>query len=359
MSSQASAYAPGRVELLGNHTDYNEGVVLGAAIDRGVRVNGARREDDVIRIRSDDFGELEIRLPELRPQIGNRWANYALGVVSELRKLHVPISGFDLEITGDLPIGSGLSSSAALELSVALFLLKVFPRELARLEIAKACQRAEHHFVGVQSGLLDQVTSLFGRENCAVFFDARTEEIRIVQFPVGLALIIAESGTKRELASGKYNVRREQTRAAASTLGVRALRDVTSTSLATRTNLPGLLRRRAAHIVGENERVWRAMELLEAGDGAGFGKLMNASHESSRSNFENSTPELDLLVAIAQQLPGVLGARLTGGGFGGATVTLCARAQAVNIAAELSCRYAAETAITPRVFTCRIAAGAV
>ncbi|PZR72655.1 MAG: galactokinase, partial [Chthoniobacterales bacterium] len=196
------------------------------------------------------------------------------------------------------------------------------------------------------------------REDCAVFFDARTEEIRTVPFPAGLALIIAESGKKRELASGEYNVRREQTREAAAALGVRALRDVSSATLAARRDLPELLRRRAAHVVEENERVWRALELLEAGDGAGFGKLMNASHESSRRNFENSTPELDLLVSIAQQLPGVLGARLTGGGFGGATVTLCERAHAAKVAAELSRRYVTKTAITPRVFVCRIANGA-
>jgi galactokinase len=354
----AAAYAPGRVELLGNHTDYNEGVVLGAAIDRGVKVSGWRRDDEVLALRSRDFGEAEIRLSQLRPLEENRWANYALGVTSELIELGVPVTGFEAEVSGDLPVGSGLSSSAAFELSTALFLLKLFPLEIAPLEIAKACQRAEHHFVGVQSGLLDQVTSLFGRPQCAVFFDARTEEIRIVPFPPGLALIIAESGKKRELASGEYNLRREQTHAAASALGVPALRDVTSATLAQREDLPELLRRRAAHIVGENERVWRALQLLEAGDGVGFGNLMNESHESSRRNFENSTPQLDDLVSIAQKLPGVLGARLTGGGFGGATVTLCERARAQKIAAELSRDYEHTSGIAARVFVCDIAGGA-
>jgi galactokinase len=353
-----SAHAPGRVELLGNHTDYNEGVVLGAAIDRGVTTEGRATDDEIIHLRSGNFGELTVPLRDVAPLKEKRWANYVLGVVDELNKLHVPMTGFSAEISSDLPVGSGLSSSAALELATALILLKLFPHEIAPLEIAKACQRAEHHFVGVKSGLLDQVTSLFGRENCAVFFDARTEEIRTIAFPPGLALIIAESGKKRELASGEYNLRREQTRAAAIALGVTALRDVTSDALAARTDLPDLLRRRAAHIIGENERVWRAIKLLERGDGIGFGQLMNASHESSRRNFENSTPELDILVSIAQQLPGVLGARLTGGGFGGATVTLCERTQAEKLAAELSRRYVAQTGITPRVFVCRIAAGA-
>lgn len=355
---EAAAYAPGRVELLGNHTDYNEGVVLGAAIDRGVCVRGRSRDDDVLRLRARTFGEADVSLSDLRPLEENRWANYALGVVDELIKLGAPIRGFDAQISGDLPVGSGLSSSAAFELATALFLLKLFRRAIAPLEIAKACQRAEHRFVGVQSGLLDQVVSLFGRANCAVFFDARTEEIRTVPFPPGLALIIAESGKKRELASGEYNTRREETRAAASLLGVRALRDVTSPMLAQRSNLPDLLRRRAQHIVDENERVWRAVELLEAGDGTGFGELMNASHESSRHNFENSTRELNSLVAIAQKLPGVLGARLTGGGFGGATVTLCQRARAEEIAAELTHNYERENQIVPRVFVCQIAGGA-
>jgi galactokinase len=343
-----SACAPGRVELLGNHTDYNEGVVLGAAINRVICVFGVKN-DRSIRLTSADFGEIEILAAELRPLQERRWANYILGVADELRKLHVPIRGFT---------GAGLSSSAAFELATALFLLKLFPARLAPLEIAKACQRAEHRYVGVQSGLLDQVISLFGRADHAVFFDCRSEEIRCVPFPAELALMIAESGKKRELAQGEYNLRTEETHAAARALGARALRDVSSAELDRRNDLSALLRRRASHVIGENERVWRALKLLEAGDGIGFGKLMNESHESSRQNFENSTPELDLLVSIAQDLPGVLGARLTGAGFGGATVTLCERARAQQIAAELSRRYADATAIAPRVFVSRIADGA-
>ncbi|MBV9007798.1 MAG: galactokinase [Verrucomicrobia bacterium] len=354
----AAARAPGRVELLGNHTDYNEGVVLGAAIDRRATVTGASRADETIAIRSADFGAVKVQLSQLRPLTENRWANYALGVVHELRELGVPVAGFDAQVSSDVPIGSGLSSSAAFELASALFILKLFPHQLAPMEIAKACQRAENHFAGVQSGLLDQITSLFGRKDCAVFFDARTEEVRIVPFPAGLALVIAESGKKRELASGEYNLRREQTRAAAAALGVHALRDLNSAMLASRSDIPALLRSRAAHIVGENDRVWHAVELLNRGDGEGFGQLMNQSHESSRQNFENSTPELDLLVSIARQLPGVLGARLTGGGFGGATVTLCQRAGAVEIANKLSRKYEAQTGIAPRVFVCEIADGA-
>jgi len=354
---RVSACAPGRVELLGNHTDYNEGVVLGAAINRVICVSGAKN-DRFIRLTSADFGEVEVRPAKLRPLQGRRWANYILGVADELRSLHVPIRGFTADVSGDLPIGVGLSSSAAFELATALFLLKLFPARLEPLQIAKACQRAEQRYVGVQSGLLDQVISLFGRADHAVFFDCRSDEIRCVPFPAELALIVAESGKRRELAKGEYNLRKKETHAAARTLGVRALRDVCSADLDRCIDLSVLLRRRASHVIGENERVWRAVTLLEAGDGIGFGELMNESHESSRQNFENSTPELDLLVSIAQGLPGVLGARLTGAGFGGATVTLCERARAHQIAAELSRRYADATGFAPRVFVSRIADGA-
>ena len=354
---RASACAPGRVELLGNHTDYNEGVVLGAAINRFTCVSGVKN-DGFIRITSADFGEVEIRPTSLRPLQGRLWANYILGVADELRNLHVPIRGFTADVSGDLPIGVGLSSSAAFELATALFLLELFPSRLEPLQIAKACQRAEHRYVGAQSGLLDQVIALFGRADHAVFFDCRSEEARCVPFPAHLALVIAESGKRRELAQGEYNLRREETHAAARALGARALRDVNSKGLDRCSDVSALLRRRASHVIGENERVWRGVTLLEAGDGIGFGELMNESHESSRQNFENSTPELDLLVSIAQDLPGVLGARLTGAGFGGATVTLCERSRAGQIADELSTRYADATGIAPGIFVSRIADGA-
>jgi galactokinase len=354
-ASLVSAYAPGRVELLGNHTDYNQGLVLGAAIDRGIRVAGDQREDRRIVLVSQTMGRVETDLEVSGPLAENRWANYALGVVHELRVLGISLGGFSAEISGDLPAGSGLSSSAALELATALFLLKLHGRELPTLEIAKACQRAEHNFVGVKSGLLDQVTSLFGKADHAVFFDCRSEEVRTVPFPAGLALVIAESGKPRELASGAYNLRREQTQAAARALGLSSLRDA---SLGQLDVLPNLLRKRAAHIVGENDRVRRALEYLAAGNGPAFGNLLNESHESSKHNFENSTPELDQLVAIAQEIPGVLGARLTGGGFGGATVTLCEAPRAELVASEMAHRYADLSGWKTEVLVSQIADGA-
>jgi len=351
------ACAPGRVELLGNHTDYNEGLVLSAAINRLICVSG-KRNDRSIHLMSANFGEIEIDPVDLRPLQDERWVNYSLGVANELRELHVPIGGFTASVSGDLPARAGLASSAALQVATALFLLKLFPARLAPLEIAKACQRAEHRYVGVQSGLLDQMIALFGRADHALFLDCRSKDIRRVAFPAELALLVADSRKSRQLTEGQYNLRREETSAAARSLGAQALREVSSSVLARRGDLSALLRRRAMHVIGENERVEFALELLKNGDGIGFGKLMNESHTSSRQNFENSTAELDLLVSIAQGLPGVLGARLTGAGFGGATVTLCDRPRAQHIAAELSMRYAAATGITPSVFVCRIADGA-
>jgi galactokinase len=360
-----SAEAPGRVELLGNHTDYNEGLVLGAAIDRSVRLRGSPRNDGRVLLRSTLYSPVEIPLAELHPQTGaRRWANYPLGVANELLANRVSISGFSAEIESDLPASAGLGSSAAMSVATAFFLLKFAQRELPPLEIAKICQRSEHDFAGVQSGLLDQVMSIFGRSNELVFFDCRTEEVRTIAFPQGFVFIVADSGSKRELAGGKYNERRAETRAAAKALRVPALRDIPTVAALylsrhsaakadeRGTSLSPILYRRAAHIVGENERVWRASELLGRGDAAGLGELMNQSHESSRTNFENSTPKLDRLVDLARKQPGVLGARLTGGGFGGAIVALCENACAEDAARNLASA-AAQT------FICRPADGAL
>jgi len=355
---RVSAFAPGRVELLGNHTDYNEGVVLGAAIDRGLTVSGRSRQGNTIAIRSATMGQIIVEAEGLRPLTENRWANYALGVVRELIEAGIPVGGFEAEVDGNLPPRSGLSSSAAFEVATALFVLRLEQHELPPMALAKLCQRAEHRFVGVQSGLLDQVMSIFGREHQLIFFDTRTEEVRTIPFPADLALIIAGSGKERELSRGDYNLRREQTHAAASALGVHALRDVSSAQLSERSDLDPLLSRRARHVVEENERVQQAIQSLANNDAAGFGKLMNESHESSRVNFENSTAELDLLVQLARQQGGVLGARVTGAGFGGAIVALCYRAQAEDASQQLHAAYLEKTGICSEIFVCKISDGA-
>lgn len=350
-----SAYAPGRVELLGNHTDYNQGVVLAAAIDRGVTVTGSARRDDVIALTSTaQQGRVEVKIGEFRPKDTQPWANYSLGVVQELIHAGYRVGGFEAHITSDLPIGAGLSSSAALEVATTCFLIKLRGLQIDALTVAKSCQRAENEFVGVRSGLLDQVTSVFGRADQAVYLDCRSEEIRTLAFPRDLAFVIADSGTRRDLGASEYNARRQECAEAARALQVSSLRLVTAEQLAAAEELlaPVLLRR-VNHIAGENDRVWRALECIEMKDAQGIGELMNASHESSRTNFENSTPELDALVAAARSLPGVLGSRLTGGGFGGATVSLVKADRGCAVADELNERF-----VSTNAFVCRLADGA-
>lgn len=358
--SRFSAYAPGRVELLGNHTDYNNGVVLAAAIDRGVRVSGERRDDNYVRLRSKTLQRsCEVSLEELEPQIVESWANYALGVTREMQRAGYDIRGYEADVDSDLALGGGLSSSAAFEVATAYFLAKLHAFTIAPLALAALCRRAENEFVGVASGLLDQITSVFGRAEHVVYLDCENESVRTIRFPSDLSLVIADSGVKHSLLQSNYNQRREECAAAAKALGISSLRAITLDQLEqARGSIDQVLFRRALHVVGENDRVWRALDCLQRGDAASFGALMNASHESSRANFENSTAELDLLVSIARTLPGVLGARLTGGGFGGSSVTLADAARAAAVADQLTTKYAAQTGHDAHAFVCRLADGA-
>jgi galactokinase len=224
-------------------------------------------------------------------------------------------------------------------------------------ELAKLCRKAENEFVGVNCGLLDQVSSIFGRQGHAIFLDCRAETVETVPLPEGTSLVIVNSGVKHALTGGEYNERREMCFAAARAMGVPALRDANFEML-NQAEMPELVRRRAAHVVGENDRVFRALPLLKAGDSTGFGALMTASHESSRSNFENSTEELDALVEIAIAVPGVFGARLTGGGFGGAIVALVESGEADAIAAEIAESYQSKTGHCGAALVCHPGQGA-
>jgi galactokinase len=270
------------------------------------------------------------------------------------------MGGFSMEIVSDVPIGAGLSSSAAFEVATATFLKKLFHWKLEPLELARLCRQAENEFVGLNCGLLDQVSSVFGKKDCAIFLDCRHETVETVPFPNDLALLIAHSGIKHALVEGEYNERRERCFSAAEKLGVRALRDVTSGELEeSREKLSYVEYRRAAHVVGENERVSQGIEFLRTANPRGFGELMFASHESSRTNFENSTPELDALVRIARDEEGVYGSRLTGGGFGGATVSLVGAGEAQRIARNFEKKYLQETGIECRTYFCGIDDGAL
>jgi galactokinase len=352
-----SSFAPGRVELLGNHTDYNGGVVLSAAINLGVSAHGRARTDAKIVLTSEGIpGETSADVNQLAAN--DSWTDYPLGVAKVFKDAGYPISGFETDFSSNLPLGAGLSSSAAIEVCTAVMLTRLFDFEVPPLELARLCRKAENEFVGVSCGLLDQVSSIFGKKEHAIFLDSRAEMVEKVPFPHGVALLIVHSGVKHALSGGEYNERRDQCFEAAKILGVPMLRDATSEQLAA-ANMPDVVKRRAAHIIGENERVLEAVDDLKHHDVIGFGKLMNASHRSSIENFENSTAELDALVEICSAQPGVYGARLTGGGFGGAIVALVAMDSLDAIAKAVESEYFRRTGHNGKAYRCLIGDGAV
>ena len=324
--------APGRVEVLGNHTDYNEGYVLSCAIDKEIHVAvGPGGPETALELVSSHYPET-VRITELAPRGSPAWVNYPLGVYAELCRQGLKGAGARIAVHGNVPLGAGLSSSAALEVATALALCRFYSYEIDPVELARVCQRAENSFAGAQCGLLDQFSSLFGKKDHLLFTDFRTLEHRTIPIPeVSLGLVI--SGVTHSLADSGYNDRREECTRAAELLagnypGVRTLRDVSSEQLRrAEEDLGPLLCKRARHVVEENERVVQAMGLLESGDLSGFGRLLFQSHESSRVNYENSCPELDKLVETARRVDGVHGSRLTGGGWGGATTGLAVKSK--------------------------------
>lgn len=323
----AAGMAPGRVELLGNHTDYNEGFVLPCAIDHGIVAIGGAREAPVARVASLERGSV-VTFDPSAPAKDNeaRWADYVKGVVSELNQIGATIGGFDAVIVSDLPVGAGVSSSAALEVATAQLLLTLYPHRISMdaMGLAQLCRRAENDFVGAPTGLLDQFSSIFGQSGHALLLDCRSLEHRALALPQSrAAVLIADSGVKHALAAGGgYAERRAECEAAARFFNVPFLRDVTPAMIDGADDLDPTLRRRARHIVYENVRVQMGAAALDEKNVAGFGEMMNYTHESCRTLFENSCPEVDALVAIAQAHEGVYGAKLTGGGWGGCAVIL-------------------------------------
>ena len=331
MCNEAISFAPGRVELLGNHTDYNQGLVLSAAIHLGVTVRARKDSSNLITVSSATNGRrTEIDIPSIARLHTESWANYPLGVIETLRQTGFPLGGTTIDIDSNLPLGAGLSSSAALEVATAFALRELYRLPLDPMQIAKLCQRAENEFVGVQCGLLDQASSVFGQAGKAILLDFRSVTAEPVGLPSEVAILLLASGIPHALTGGEYNERREQCARAAALLGVTALRE-TTTAAVQAAKMDPVVQRRALHITGENERVSRGIKALRRDDPETFGQLMFESHRSSRDNFENSTPALDCLVEIAEQTSGVYGSRLTGGGFGGSTVSLVSRAQADQI----------------------------
>ena len=325
--------------MIGEHTDYNGGFVLPASIPQTTRVElspVAGRQADVY---SATFGERKCyRIGEEQP--GRGWLDYVQGVTSELLSAGHAVSGFAASIESAVPVGSGLSSSAALEISLLRALRDAFDLALSDEDLARLGQRAENEFVGAPVGIMDQMACSFADESHALFLDTRTLAYQRVPIPAGAALIVINSGVAHQHAGGDYRTRRAECERAAALLDVPQLRDAGLDDLARVMRLPDPLSRRARHVISENARVLETVAALRAGDLPAVGRLFSASHASMRDDFEVSIPAVDLLVEIAESEPGVYGARLTGGGFGGSIVAL-ARPQGVGAAAE---RIAAEYA---------------
>lgn len=358
--------APGRVEVLGNHTDYNDGYVMSAAIDRVTVVAAGKSGSMQCRLFAQQKGaEASFTLDAIERDLHDRWADYVKGVVVELQKVGVPIEPFEAAVVGNVPIGAGVSSSASLEVAAAVALLELHGSSLPRWEIAKLCRRAENEFVGMPCGILDQFSSVFGEKDSILFLDTRTEEHEAVSLPGdSFGLILIHSMAQHTLVSGDYATRyRECMEAAAwfrKRLGerVQLLRDVSwEEFLQWEAQIPEPLRRRARHVISENQRVLDGREALHRGDIVRLGELMFASHESSRVDYENSTPELDLLVSLARK-HSAIGARLTGAGWGGATINLVHDRQMEQFAQQVSEEYTQRTGIQPGVYRCHIAQGA-
>ena len=362
----ASVYrAPGRVNLIGEHTDYNDGFVLPAAIEFYCWAAAAPRGDGKLVIYSENFNEtVEASLDSLSPLAKKYWANYPLGVAWALRRAGKPINGANIYIAGEVPLGAGLSSSAAVEVSVALALLQQSGNAENRAELAQLCQKAENEFVGARVGIMDQFISCFGRASHALLLDCRSLEHEFVKLPADVQLVICNTMVRHELASGKYNERRaeceEGVRILRSALPeVRALRDVTLSELEDhRQNITPKVFARCRHVITENGRVKRAVEALHKGDTAALGPLLEDSHRSLRDDYEVSCRELDLMVEIAGVQCGLIGARMTGGGFGGCSINLVESAAVSDFRRNVVAAYSSKTGLTPDIYVSPASEGA-
>jgi galactokinase len=367
----ATGRAPGRVNLLGEHVDYNDGPVLPAAIDRAVRLAAAPTDDRRVALYAVDLDEQAcFDLEEVSRKVDlagtplPAWARYPAGVAWSLGEAGLEIAGAQIAFSSDVPIGAGLSSSAALEVGFAVVWEALGGWRLERVRLAQLCQRAENLYVGVSCGLMDQFASACGVEGHALYFDTRSLEWQPVSLPPGVVLIIADSGVRHNLATSAYNERRRSCEQAVELLrqyipGIRALRDVLPTEFAAYSAfLPEIPRRRAEHVVKEIARVHSALSALGRQDLQALGALMYAGHNSLRTLYEVSTPEMDTLVELTRELPGCIGARLTGGGFGGCTINLVEAEHAADFIQGLEEGYARATGRQAQVYLCQASQGA-
>lgn len=362
------AKAPGRLEILGNHTDYNEGFVLSCAVGFGVTVAIAENGLKHCRVRNPEFsGDTEsiIDLENVGSAIPGDWCNYIRGVICELARRNIKLKPFDALVKSDLPVSSGMSSSAALEVGFSFAFKELFGIELPNEEWARIGQAVENQYLGLKTGLLDQFSSIFGQKNAFILSDFRTVEVlRTVPLPAGYMLVVANSMIKHNLVDSEYNSRREECEGAAAKLAakyknVSTLRDVSPELLEKHRNDLSILEyKRAKHVTGECHRVKKAVELLDGNDIEAFGRLLFESHESSIENFENSTAELDFLVGLGKSIPGCLGARLSGGGFGGITIHLIHESVKDKYMLLLREAYKLQTGVEPQILACEIGQGA-
>jgi galactokinase len=357
--------APGRVNLIGEHTDYNEGFVMPVAVGFYCWVAISPRDDRKLVMSSDvfsDTAEVELDSPEIHPR--KNWSDYPVGVALELKRAGVPLRGANLLIHGEVPMGAGLSSSAAIEVATALALAEQSGHSPDRVQLALLCQKAENEFVGARCGIMDQFISLLGRKQHALLLDCRALDFELVAIPECVRLVICNTMVKHELASGGYNQRRAECEDAVQRLGkvlpgIRFLRDVTLEQLERhRESLSEIIYKRALHVITENVRALDAAQALRTGDVGRFGIRMAESHRSLRDLYEVSCTELDSMVDHANRQEGVYGARMTGGGFGGSTINLVKSRLADSFAENVARGYEKETGIVPQIHICAPAEGA-
>jgi galactokinase len=357
--------APARVNLIGEHTDYNDGFVLPAAIAFYIRIAISPRNDQKLILCSTEFPEnfdFDMGSPP-QHKLG-AWCDYVLGVALALTRAGCELGGANLLVHGEVPIGAGLSSSAALEVASALALLSLSKANLSLRSIAKLCQSAENEFVGAHVGTMDQFVSCFGKQGHALLLDCRSLDFELVPLPEEVKLVICNTLVKHQLSEGEYNRRREECEQGVHILsrfysGIKALRDVTEEQLAANAAaLPPVIYKRCLHVLEENARVMEAVRSFRAGDLPRVGSLMHDSHRSLRDLYEVSCRELDIMVESAQGLPGYYGGRMTGGGFGGCTVNLVESHQTESFAQQVAERYRQKTGISPDVYICSPADGA-
>ena len=353
------------MNLIGEHTDYNDGFVLPAAIEFYCWAATAPRRDGRLVIHSENFNEtVEAALDSLSPLEKKHWANYPLGVAWALRQAGKPLTGANLYIAGDVPFGAGLSSSAAVEVATGFALLGQSRLPVDRSELAQLCQKAENEFVGARVGIMDQFISCFGRAAHALLLDCRSLHHEFVKIRADLQLVICNTMVKHELASSEYNARRAECEEGVRILRkafpeIRALRDVTLSQLEEhRRSLPLSVLARCRHVITENARVKNAVEAFRREDRQALGQLMRDSHHSLRGDYEVSCKELDLMVEIAAAQPGLIGARMTGGGFGGCTINLVECAAVSDFRRTVAAAYFSKTGLTPDIFVSPASDGA-